>query len=484
MNPTFDPKSISLPVVGSADYRHAVPGEMWELSPASLSGPISYRSEPRDNSPASVSKLAAGSLATPIDFPSIDAAIIEGDHVAIAVDPNVPQVEAVIEGVVETLAACQAGRISIVLWPEATDLLVEKLKQQFQNCEPDGVGQTVPATEIAATQIPATKITGAAVTVSRHAPRTRGELRYVAADADAEAMYLARDIVDADFTLPIVAARAGDAIERLDKTGIFPVFADSSTLRRYQGGELAPAPSESLEGSEESQQDSEEPIDQAASGSLKASNAAVNEVGFLLGVQLMVAVSANAEGAVGSLIAGTPDSIRHELETLHAVRDVETRPTAELVVAALDGDSIVQTWPNIARAAIAAASHVEGDGTIVVWSRVNHRPSDVWQQELSSGPELSSTADYPGETSKDDFDNWATDRVLARQLATLLSDYRVMLYSESNDQFTTADVEKLGIGVIDSVEQLRRLGESFQGAGMIRAAHFHGPSVARLTHHV
>ena len=246
--PSMNPKSISLPVVGASDYRHAVPGEMWELSPASLSGPISYRSEPRDDSPASVSKLAAGSLAAPVDFPSIDAAIIEGDHVAIAVDPNVPQVAAVIEGVVETLVACQAGRISIVLWPEATDQLLKQLKQQFQNCETDGSGpiadSPIAGTSVSGTSVtvtPAVAISGPAVTVSRHAPRIRGELRYVAADADAEAMYLARDIVDADFTLPIVAARAADAIERLDKTGIFPVFADSSTLRRYQGGELTAA---------------------------------------------------------------------------------------------------------------------------------------------------------------------------------------------------------------------------------------------------
>ena len=198
----------------------------------------------------------------------------------------------------------------------------------------------------------------------------------------------------------------------------------------------------------------------------------------------MVVVSANASGTVGSLIAGTPDSIRHELETLHAVKDVETRPTADLVVAALDGDTIVQTWPNIARAAIAAANHVQGDGTIVVWSRVNHRPSQVWQDELSSGAERSSATAYTAETSKDDFDDWTTERVLARQLATLLSDYRIMLYCELDDQFTSADVEKLGLGVIDSVEQLRRLGESFQGAGMIRAAHFHSPSIARLTHPV
>lgn len=457
----WNPKSISLPVVAAADYRHAVPGEMWELSPASIAGPISYRSEPRDTSSASVAKLAASSLAAPIDFPSVDAAILDDDHVALAVDPNVPQVGDVIEGVIETLAACQAGRISIVLWPETSPHVVDSLKERFQNVDPDS-SETDPPNLSPPVGSPA-------VTVIRHEPQMRSLLRYVAADADAEAMYLSRDLVDADFTIPIVAARAADAIGRLDKTGVFPIFADSSTTRRYQGG-ILPTFTSADDTTDEDIEPASEPQSDA---SISASNAAVNEVGFLLGVQLMMIVSSNVDGLVGRILAGTPDSIRHELETLHAVVETETSPKAGLVIAALDGDATAQTWPNVARAAIAAAEHIEGEGMIVIWSRVNHPPSEVWQSELLPGDWESLPRPV------DEFDDWHGDRVLARQLTTLLSDHRILLHSELAD----ADVEALGLGVISSVAELRQLGESFQGAGVIRAAQFHAASVARLPHY-
>lgn len=452
-----DPKSISLPVVAAADYRNAVPGESWTLSPASIAGPISYRSEPRNTSPASVAKLAAAALATPVDFPSVDAAIIEGDHVALAVDPNVPQVGDVIEGVIETLIGCQAGRISVVLWPETPDSVVADLKLRFQNCDPntDPLPNPVPA-----------------ITVARHEPQKRSLMRYVAADADGDAMYLARDLVDADFAIPVVAARAADAVARLDKTGIFPLFADSSTTRRYQGGTLPDFPKGEESRGEDFDDDAEDGSHHTPppKPSFSASDAAVNEVGFLLGVQLMMVVSSDDAGTVGRILAGTPDSIRHELETLHAVVETETRPKASLVMAALDGDATVQTWANVARAAIAAADHIEGAGMIVVWSRLNEAANEVWQTELGQG-------DWePIERAADDFDDWNTDRVLARQLAMLLADHRILLHSE----LETIDVEALGLGVIGSVDELSKLSESFPSAGIIRAAQFHAASVARL----
>lgn len=461
------PSKISLPVVGAADYRHAVAGETWELSPASISGPIDYRSAPRDESPASIAKLAAASLATPMDFPAIDAAILPGDHVALAVDPNVPQVESVIEGVVDTLVGCGAGRISIVLWPEASDAIVDRLKTRFQNTEP-GASHAPEHDRSDSTPI---------ITVARHRARVRGELRYVAADADAEAIYLSRDLVDADLMLPIVVARAADAIERLDKTGVFPMFADSSTMRRYQGGimpTVVDPESDNESNSTDSDPDADDDVSNVPPRSFDASDAAVNEVGFLLGVQVMMIVCSNAAGGVGRILAGTPDAIRHEMETLHAVADHETSPQAELVVAAIDGDASVQTWSNVARAAIAAAKHLQGDGTIVVWSRLNTNAGRAWQEELTTSQSTNETS------SPDDFDDWPTDRVLARKLATLLSDHRILLHFDRGGPLGDADVESLGLGVIASVEELRNLGQSHRGGGVIRAAHYHAPSVARL----
>ncbi|WP_404308617.1 transcriptional regulator [Neorhodopirellula lusitana] len=466
----MNPQSISLPVVAASDYRNAVPGEMWEMSPVCIAGPISYRSQPQDASPQAIAALAASTLQAPVDFPAVVDAIVPGDHVALAVDPYVPSVEAILAGVLDKLTQTDVGRVSVVLWPETPDELLAQLQERFQNFDPD-TDEAPPSTGTPA------------IRVTRHEPRKRSELRYVAADADGEPMYLARDLVDADLTIPIMSARAADAIERADKTGVFPMFADGSTIRRYQRGELPEVPKEE-HGDEEDEAEPEarsvEEIDamdafadepEPKPDSIDASFAAINEVGFLLGVQLVMIVSSDAAGGVERILAGTPDSIRHELETLHAVVENETRPTAPLVIAALDGDASAQTWPNVARAAIASARHLEGAGTIVIWSRLNHAAPAVWTSEL---PQRRSDAVVL--TAEDDFDDWQADRVLARKLATLLTDHRILLYSELD----ASEVESLGLGVISSVAELKKLGESHHSAGVIRAAQFHDSAVARL----
>lgn len=436
----------SLPVVAAEDYRHAVAGELWELRPVAIAGPIEYRSSPRANSPEAIRYLAETALQTPIDFPAIGNAILDGDHVALAVDPNVPRLGEVIAGVLRVMNACGAGRVSIVLWPEACQACYQTLHTRFQNDAADA------ATENNSRGHSMT------VTVTRHTPRDRSEMRYVAADAAAEAVYLARELVDADFAIPIVAARSIDAVEGLDRANVFPMFADASTMQRFQ--------------LENSKQEFE---------------AMAREVGWLLGVQLILLVSSDASGNVARIISGTPDSIRGELDTLHAeekeARENETRPQAGLIVAALDGDASVQTWANVARAVIAASRHVEGEGTIVIWSELSQAPSAIWQREITrcSDADDSEHADeHSAEHSQDspsrEFADWSSEAALARRLGGLLQSHRIFLHSELADD----EVESLGLGVLASVEELSRLGQAFQGAGVLRAAQFQDASIVRF----
>ncbi|TWU15347.1 transcriptional regulator [Allorhodopirellula heiligendammensis] len=450
-----EPK-ISLPVVAAEDYRHAVAGEPWELCPIAITGPIQHRSSPRDDSFEATRRLAEISLQTPLDYPAIGDAILAGDHVALAVDPNVPRVAEVIAGVLDLLKSCEAGRVSIVLWAEASDTCYQSLTQRFQNVAPEDIESgSAPGGD-------------ALISVMRHCPRDRREMRYVAADADAEAIYLARDLVDADFTIPIVAARARDAADRADKAAVFPIFADASTMQRYQ-----------------------------TTVSIADSERMAEEVSWLLGVQLLMMVSSDAAGSVARILTGTPEAIRAELDTLHADEQDgsgrnETCPQAEMVVAALDGDANVQTWSNVARAAVAASGHTEGDAAIVVWSQLRERPSPMWQQELS---DRRNDADSDGigcddsheetrdgiiehdssSASANDFADWSTDRAWARKLGQLIESNRVFLHSELED----SDVESLGLGIINSVDELHRLGQTCQAAGMLRAAQFQASSIAR-----
>ena len=129
-------------------------------------------------------------LAAPDDFPPIEAAIVSGDKVALAVDPNVPAVDQVIEGVLRMLRATPAGEVDIVVWDEATEETMQRIR--------DVAGQT---------------------RVIRHHSGERESLCYLAADQEALPIYLNRDLVDADFVLPIVAVRPSNVSRRRDLTG-------------------------------------------------------------------------------------------------------------------------------------------------------------------------------------------------------------------------------------------------------------------------
>ncbi|WDQ16682.1 transcriptional regulator [Rhodopirellula sp. P2] len=466
-------KRVSLPVVSAQHYRGAVEGELWELRPAAVAGSFSARSQPTDDSPEAITKLAVSMLQTPADFPTVFEAIVPGDHVALAVDPNVPRISDVLRGVLALLGQANAGKVSVVLWNEADEALVTRLQQ-----------------ELDAVQANQATLKPMKVEVVRHEPHRRENLRYIVADENAEAVYLAKDLVDADFTLPILSARSRDAINNIDPTGIFPLFADAATQHRYQIGSTT------------------EP----------------SEAAWLLGVQVMMLVSADAAGELGRLIAGTPDALRHELANLYASGETadqeswdrdesavtsdaisETVPTAEMVVAALDGDENSQTWANLARAAIAAGRHVTPGGTIVIWSQVSTPPGPVWLRELGQSPigiesdpdesdasqdndeqeeeeedsdKVDLEPDNPAKLDQDTaFKSWDAETPLARQWNQLIADGHVLLHCQLDDDV----VESLGMGVIHSIEELRTLGARLSGAGVLRAAHYHTESIVAFS---
>ncbi|MCC9645301.1 transcriptional regulator [Rhodopirellula sp. JC740] len=448
-------KRVSLPVVSAQQYRGAVEGELWELRPAAVAGSFSARSQPVNDSPEAIAQLATTMLQTPADFPTIVEAIVPGDHVALAVDPNVPRLNDVLRGVLNLLGRANAGRVSVVLWSEASEAFAKELEDEL-----DGVANNTDT------------LKPLKVEVVRHQPHRRESLRYIVADENAEAVYIAKDLVDADFTLPILSARARDAIHNIDPTGIFPLFADAATQHRYQTGKTT------------------EP----------------SEAAWLLGVQVMMLASADAAGELGRLVAGTPDALRHELTNLYASGETadaeswdaaessnqdqvsisETVPTADLVVAALDGDAASQTWVNLARAAIAAGRHVTPGGTIVLWSEVAATPDPVWSRELGQGitgieSHEDDSDNQPGsEASLDQdtaFRSWDAETPLARQWNQLIADGHVLVHCQLEDDV----IESFGMGVIHSVDELRTLGSRLSGAGVLRAAHYHTESITAFS---
>jgi nickel-dependent lactate racemase len=354
-------------------------------------------------------EAAQGALHSPLDFPAMSAAIVPGDQVAIAVDPNAPQVSRVLAGVLHFLKETDATNVSVVIGDEAC-------------------GRTVAEIE---------SVAGDTAQVEIHRPSDRESLRFLGPDALGNPMYLNRWLVDADFVLPITSGRRGDLERQHDLSGFFPAFSDSASRLRL----LSPQPEAGAE-----------PADP-------------NEPAWALGAQLILCVTSSTTGEVADVVAGTVDSIRKRLQETRYV-STQKSPTS-LVVASLDGDHQQQTWENVSRAATAAAREVDSGGTIVLWTRL----SDVSSGHLLSIAEQAMAATASSQTlAEDEFPSWDPTLTPVETLRKLTQEYRVLLHSELSPE----ESEAMGMGKIESGEELSKLTRSFSTCKILRAASFCG----------
>jgi hypothetical protein len=370
-------------------------------------------------------------LAAPDDFPPLESAIVPGDRAALAVDPNVPQVEHVVAGAIRALKAAGADQIEIVVWDEATDETLNRIRAQ-------------------AGELP----------IHHHRSDQRESLCYLAADVDAEPIYLNRALVEADFVLPIIAVRPSNLGRHRDLTGLFPALTDSATRQRFlqwleASGQLG------AEGSK-------------TAGSVRQQTVA-EEVPWLLGVQLILSVTANSKGQAGEIHAGTIEAIAKRI-TPTLRRPDPVPPPAALVVAALDGDQQQQTWENVARAADAALAYAEPDATIVIWTSISEAPSGALltldsepRPSLNDADPDSGLSDSQSEDEQP-LPRWDRMTLLSRRLQEVMRKHRVILHSRLDREV----VEPLGLGVVESARELANLSRGFESCGVLRAAQFAG----------
>jgi hypothetical protein len=364
-----------------------------------------------------VSQRVFQSLQTPIDFPPLAAAIVPGDRVALAVDPGVPQLTDVIRGIIDALSHTEAAQIDIVLWDEATEQTIDSLQTEFSQAS-----------------------------VTRHQCDQRSALRYLAADPEGDPLYLNRLVVDADFTLPVIAHRAMDQLCRHDVTGVYPSLSDSATRLRHQIQMSRPESDRSTRNED--------------------------QVPWLLGVHLTMSVKANRAGQVGEIITATPEALGKQVAPPRRIGD-EYPPPASLVIASIDGDAQQQSWANAARAAIAACRYVRPGGTIVLWSAIDAEPTGKLQtldeyQQIPAETEAEPTVDEEGR-----FPAWRAEDAVAQTLSRIANDFRLLVHSR-----LPADViESMGIGCLKNPGELSQLCHSFDSCGVLRAAQFAGNTI-------
>lgn len=273
-------------------------------------------------------------LAAPLDFPPLELAVVSGDRVIIALDRHTP-------GAAEIIAAVWSVFARRSVKPADVTILQPASWRTDQLPDP---------------RVALPKSARDAMRWIVHDATDKSRQRYLANSASEERIYLDREVIDAEFVLPIGAVGFDPLLGfRSASSAIFPGLSDIDSMAKARGqdhSELRPEDDRPLR----QQQD---------------------EVAWLLGVQFGIQVLPGIAGQPAGVICGALES------TTSAARKwltknwfVEQPQRCEIIVAAVDADASGTTWEQIGVALQTARNLVQRGGKIVLLTNLSAEPTE------------------------------------------------------------------------------------------------------------
>ena len=366
-----------------------------------------------------VAGAVAESLRQPIGYPSLADAILEGDRVTIAIGWGVPQLPAVLAGIVKTLAQTHVDptRVQVLLADERDDQV------DLTAGLPDAWRE---------------------ITVITHDPCNRDGLGYLAADKAGRPIYFGRPVLDADFVIPVAVMHPAESLGDYGiHGGLLPNFGDAATARQFASPTL----------------------------SRETATAAASEAGWLLGSRFTLQVIPAPHGQIAHVFAGDIDAVEAACrEVANTTWQATTETEPELVVACLGGPGARQGWRQVARALDAALQVVADDGTILLCCELSGPTGPAlrqlaadYQQEdevpsftddvFNEARALDDDEEQPEQDDTDEQADFSDDLLLAGVLQRALRDHRVYLYSDLNED----EVSALGLIHVTHTHEIANL---------------------------
>ena len=355
---------------------------------------------------ANVSRAVNEALAAPLEFPALASATVPGDRVVIALEAAVPELANVVAGMVS--AALAAG-----VEPTHLTLVQTGAGAAMNTADPRSRLEPTLATEVQHVV---------------HDAQSRDGLAYLAADKQGQTVLLNRHLCDADLVIPVTTNRLAESWGYDGPlSGLLPALGPAPGEVELEGTTLQPA---------------------------AIYPGWADEVGWLLGLGLMVQVVPSAAGGVQHVLAGAPAAVEREAGVLSRQlwRLPIPRPVP-LVVASLTGDTAQQTWSNVARAAVASERVTTPDGAIAICSDVAMSPFDDEDRVATPGSEAGAI----------------------EVLAAITERRPVYLLSGCTEE----QLALTGLIPLDDEKELRRLAERQGACLLIRGGQFALPDIDR-----
>jgi len=350
------------------------------------------------------------SMQEPLDFPSFDRIVLADDSVAIALQPEIPCAAEMLAGAVRGIMAAGVPPelIRIVRVPTDRAISNEELLSKLD----DGVAERV--------------------TVTEHDPTNREQLSFLGASKDGNAIYVNRDLCDAEFVLPIGVQGVSQGIHG----SWFPAFSDTEMQERFHKAMSS------------------------SSNKKKAKQLAeCEEAGWMMGIQFVIQLVPAGDNQAMHVLSGLPQAVWDRGNVLlKAAWEVKVDQPANLVVAGIGGGPEQQTWDNVTRTIDKLLDAVEVDGAIAICSQLKAKPGPALRG-LAGGDDYESD-DLAIQRQAN------ADAMAAARLNRALQRVRVYLLSELNER----DVEDLGVAYVSDPKEIAKLSSQFDSCLVLQNA--------------
>ncbi|MCA9077071.1 MAG: DUF2088 domain-containing protein [Planctomycetaceae bacterium] len=375
----------------------------------------------RHHAPAAVDSLETSvrdQLTSPIDFPALSRAILPDDQIVIALDNDTPCAATLVKGVWDVMQARGVAPQNVtILRPSSGQLH----RATDPRCElPEEIRDRI--------------------TLAFHDPADEKHRAYLATTTNGERVYLARQLVEADFVLPVGAMTYDPVLGfRGTSSVLFPGLSTIDAIRKSQGqGHIELGPSD-----------------------VRSLRQTIDEVGWLLGVQFTLQVIPAGRDRVSAVMAGAMESLfKRGQEQLSHNWHVDVDDHLDLVIVAVDAEAGNQGWSSVASALASARRLVKREGRILVLSDL--------ADDLTAGLEMLRDSRTPRDALKPLRKAAPDDLVTATQVAQAVDRANVYLMSRLEDDL----VEDLFMTPVGSDAEVARLIESCDSCAIIESAQY------------
>jgi len=377
-------------------------------------------SEPQTSSPGgrkSLSEVIASALDQPVDYPAVNEWMFPGDRVVIVLQANLPRPAEVV-GVI--LDYCQREGIQL---DDVLLVIAPVMAKQF-GISANQLVQT--EAEIANGEPPKilpVKIDSRSLNCQVHDQSNKFGLAYLAANEAGDAVHVNRLLVDADVVFPIGCPTSGNSAEGHDT--VYPDFGSIDRAEPFRAR------------SDSAQQRADE---------IKLAN---DNLGSFFSLQVVFSPGGEASHALSgqrTQVVAAATEFANQQWTVESVQD------ADLVIATIEEPGREQTWDDFASAVISAAGAVEGDGPIVIWSKISQEPDPDTCRALQQQFGQSETSALPKQL---------------QSVASIAAERPVFLRSS----LPQSSIEDLGVGFINDEDDVYRIAEKATMGVLLRDAH-------------